>query len=360
METISYKKFIAQLTDKAYREDVPLNGSFELTPLCNLDCKMCYVHLQDPSVRHRMLSGKQWIGLMEQAISKGMMTALLTGGEAMTHPDFWEIYMYLINQGISIRLKTNGLLLTEENVARLVEYEPYVIDVSLYGCNSESYLAVTGKDAYQTVVDNIRRAIAAGLQLRIMVTPSGYMSPWTEQVMELAKTFGVKVVVNSILFEPNENTDRHKEDFDLTEAENDRILQKKAELFPPKYMSPEEEADIYGAIEKRPDVQEKGLYCNGGRTTFAINWDGTMGPCLDFPRAIINAHPLSDGFAQAWHEVNQGMKNYAVPQKCHSCKLNNKCHYCPTQHSKVATQHQCDASVCAYWANVYKDNNKSR
>ena len=116
METISYKKFITQLTDKAYRADVPLNGSFELTPLCNLDCKMCYVHLQDPSVRHRMLSGKQWIGLMEQAISKGMMTALLTGGEAMTHPDFWEIYMYLINQGISIRLKTNGLLKTEENV----------------------------------------------------------------------------------------------------------------------------------------------------------------------------------------------------------------------------------------------------
>lgn len=360
METISYKKFITQLTDKAYREDVPLNGSFELTPLCNLDCKMCYVHLQDPSVRHRMLSGKQWIGLMEQAISKGMMTAMLTGGEAMTHPDFWEIYMYLINQGISIRLKTNGLLLTEENVARLVEYEPFLVDVSLYGCNSESYLAVTGKDAYQQVVDNIRRAIAAGLQLRIMITPSGYMSPWTEQVMELAKTFGVQVMVNSLLIDPNENTDRHKEDFDLTEVENDLIQQKRAELFPPKYMSPEEEADIYGAIEKRPDVQEKGLYCNGGRTTFAINWDGTMGPCLDFPRAIINAHPLSDGFAHAWQEVNQGVKNYAVPQKCHSCKLNTKCHYCPSQHSKVAAQHLCDASVCAYWANVYKDNNKSK
>ena len=357
METISYKKFIAQLTDKAYREDVPLNGSFELTPLCNLDCKMCYVHLQDSSVRHQMLSGKQWIGLMEQAISKGMMTAMLTGGEAMTHPDFWEIYMYLINQGIHIRLKTNGLLLTEENVARLVEYEPYMVDVSLYGCNSESYLAVTGRDAYQQVVDNIRRAIAAGLQLRIMITPSGYMSPWTEQVMELAKTFGVQVVVNSILLDPNENTDRHKEDFDLTEAENDRILQKRAELFPPKYMSPEEEADIYGAIEKRPDVQEKGLYCNGGRTAFAINWDGTMGPCPDFPLAIINARPLSDGFVQAWQEVNQGVKNYAVPQKCHSCKLNTQCHFCPKQHSKVAALHLCDASICAYWANVYKDNN---
>ena len=30
---------------KARHMDVPLMGSFELTPLCNLDCKMCYVHL---------------------------------------------------------------------------------------------------------------------------------------------------------------------------------------------------------------------------------------------------------------------------------------------------------------------------
>jgi len=73
---------MAQLSDKAFKQDVPLNGNFELTPLCNLDCKICYVHLQDPSVRHRMLSGEQWIALMQQAIDRGMMVALLTGGEA--------------------------------------------------------------------------------------------------------------------------------------------------------------------------------------------------------------------------------------------------------------------------------------
>ena len=36
--------------------------------------------------------------------------------------------------------------------------------------------------------------------------------------MELAKTFGVKVVVNSLLIEPNEGTDRHKADFDSTDV----------------------------------------------------------------------------------------------------------------------------------------------
>ena len=33
------------LNFKAREKNIPISGSFELTPLCNLDCKMCYVHL---------------------------------------------------------------------------------------------------------------------------------------------------------------------------------------------------------------------------------------------------------------------------------------------------------------------------
>ena len=184
MNTISYKKFITLLSENAYQQDIPSSGNFELTPLCNLDCKMCYVHLQDPSVKERMLSGKEWIGIMEDAINRGMINALLTGGEAMTHPDFWQIYMYLIDHGVTVRLKTNGILLNENHIERFKEYPPYLIDVSLYGCDSESYKTVTGSDVYELVVQNIRAAITAGLQIRLMITPSTYMSPWTERIME--------------------------------------------------------------------------------------------------------------------------------------------------------------------------------
>lgn len=344
METISYKKFIAQLTDKAYRADVPLNGSFELTPLCNLDCKMCYVHLQDPSVRHRMLSGKQWIGLMEQAISKGMMNAMLTGGEAMTHPDFWEIYMYLINQGISILLKTNGLLLTEENIARLVEYPPIQIDVSLYGCDSESYVAVTGVDAFERVSKNIKMAIDAGLSLQIMVTPSSYMSPWTNKVMECAKSFGVSVIVNGTLFAPHENTGRKLEDINISATEEIQIQEDRQELFPRDQYSDID--SFYGTEQDRPHISDKGLYCKAGRSGYTITWDGIMVPCIQFPRNIISANPLVDGFEHAWCAINQGVKEYAVPKECHSCKYNERCHYCPVAHQKSAALHQCDPKVC--------------
>ena len=40
----------SQVTEYLYRKataaGIPLSGTFELTPVCNLNCKMCYVRLE--------------------------------------------------------------------------------------------------------------------------------------------------------------------------------------------------------------------------------------------------------------------------------------------------------------------------
>ena len=350
MKTVAYKDFIKAFSEVAYVEDVPYTGSFEITPLCNLNCKMCYVHLSDSSVLERILSGEQWISIIEEAINQGMINALLTGGEAMMHPDFWKIYYYLTNNGISTRLKTNGLLLNRENIEKLTKYPPCIIDVSLYGCDRKSYKTVTGVDAYETVVGNIKMAIEAGLTLRIMVTPSSYMYPWIEKVIDLAKSFGVKVIVNSFLLPPNSDTKRNRKDFELTDVEIDHIQKiKNKVLYSDEIIHEDNNNNLFGNFSKRPDVAECGLYCNGGRTGFAMNWDGTMGPCISFPKEIICANPLEDGFFSSWKIVNNSIKNYTIPEECFSCPANNKCHYCPTKHGKYAIKHSCDPDVCSYW-----------
>ena len=352
MEQLPYREFIAMMQELTREADVPYSGSFELTPLCNLDCKMCYVHLQDASVRQRMLSGEQWLTIIRQAIDAGMMEACLTGGEAMTHSAFWDIYMYLLNHGIVTRVKTNGVLLNEEAVKRFQAYRPVQIDISLYGCDSESYVAVTGVDAYEQVVRNIRLAIEAGLHIQINITPSSYMSPWTERVMALAKSFDVNVMVSDTLIEPYKNTGRNKADFDISLEEELKIQEKWKELFSSGYSTGDHE--FFMKRLNRPMLSDKGLFCDAGRTGFAVNWDGAMLPCLSFPRDVVVAHPLRDGFRQAWSEVNEAMKNYEVPKACHSCELNDKCHYCPMHHPKVAAQHLCDSDYCNKLKAKYK------
>ena len=70
---------------KAREKGVPVSNQFELTPLCNFSCKMCYVHLD-----HGQMHGKQvlpvstWKKLMHDAWEAGMMLATLPGGDCLS------------------------------------------------------------------------------------------------------------------------------------------------------------------------------------------------------------------------------------------------------------------------------------
>jgi molybdenum cofactor biosynthesis enzyme MoaA len=143
------------------------------------------------------------------------------------------------------------------------EYPPYRIDVSLYGCDGESYKAVTGHDVYETVTTNIRAAIAEGLHVQLMIVPSAYMLPWVDRVMEYAGTFGADdVMVNGMLMEANLDTGRSMEDFGLSLEENERIHRRQRDMFPrkPKTQT-EEEAEFIAFIksfnaDSRPKISE--------------------------------------------------------------------------------------------------------
>ena len=47
--------------NRARKKGIPLKGQFELTPFCNLDCKMCYVHLNKEQMENKqLLDPEQW------------------------------------------------------------------------------------------------------------------------------------------------------------------------------------------------------------------------------------------------------------------------------------------------------------
>jgi len=99
----AYTRF---LNLQARKKGVPLHGVFELTPICNLDCKMCYVHLKPEQMGNQSLMPvKQWKALMTQAMDAGMMDATLTGGECLTYAGFDELYMHLHAGGVKVSIR---------------------------------------------------------------------------------------------------------------------------------------------------------------------------------------------------------------------------------------------------------------
>ena len=62
--------FEAQLQAYAKEHAVPLSANFELTPRCNFNCRMCYVHLSTERIVQlgRELNADEWIDLAQQAL----------------------------------------------------------------------------------------------------------------------------------------------------------------------------------------------------------------------------------------------------------------------------------------------------
>ena len=89
-----YGPLVHELHRRAAAQRQPVNGTFELTERCNLDCRMCYVRHSagDAARRTKELSASAWLELARQAIDNGMVFLLLTGGEVFLRPDFFEIY----------------------------------------------------------------------------------------------------------------------------------------------------------------------------------------------------------------------------------------------------------------------------
>lgn len=345
MDVVSHKQFRQMLADHAREHRIPLQGAFELTPVCNLDCKMCYVHLPEAAVKGRILSGDEWIALMDEAISAGMIYALLTGGEALTHPDFWKIYRHLNQKGIRIQLKTNGVLLCGENLKRLREMPPDAVDISLYGCNGEAYKAVTGQDVFEKVTENIRTMQEAGIPIRIMVTPNRAMMPWVEDTIRLANSYGVQVRVNGILIQPQKETRRNLEESALSVEEYWQISQMTRKILQMDVSLMDEEP-----TEKpiRSAFSKIGLACTAGKSTFMVRWKGYMAPCLAFPEGIFEQDIRNLGFMEAWKRMSGEVETYEIPEECNTCDLKEKCSYCPSTHGIYAGKHQCNHEFCRY------------
>lgn len=68
---------------KAMKDRAPIHGSFELTPRCNLNCKMCYIRMSEKEMcsAGREWTANQWIDFGKVCRDKGMLFLLLTGGE---------------------------------------------------------------------------------------------------------------------------------------------------------------------------------------------------------------------------------------------------------------------------------------
>ena len=166
---MTFEELRKKLVKDAAKIGIPIAGEFELTPYCNLKCKMCYVREDSPK---KELSTREWITIIEQARNNGMMFCLFTGGEILTRKDFVKIYETTYDLGVRISLFTNGTLITEEIIEVFKKRPPELISITLYGGSNETYFKVTGdKTGFDKVKAGISLLKSASLKIVVRTIP---------------------------------------------------------------------------------------------------------------------------------------------------------------------------------------------
>lgn len=337
-----YQAVRTYLNFRARETGTPISGLFELTPLCNLDCKMCYVHLNRAQMQEKqLLPPEVWESLMAQAIDSGMMYAKLSGGECLTYPDFQRLYLFLRNRGIETGILTNGTLLDQKMADFFRENPPASIQLTLYGASEEAYAQVTGHRSFGLVMENIRRLLAYGLPLSVTVTPNAFMTDGPE-IIRLVHSLGLTPQINSGLMNPREETGRSNLDADIdTYIQLHKLNRALGGQTLPTPCDEDTLPDPGGISQDIPC----GVTCGAGRSGFSIGWDGTMRPCNTFPNIAENALEL--GFSGAWNRIHQQAIRFPLPIECTKCTYKESCGTCLAEHAAGAPIGHASPIVCA-------------
>lgn len=334
-----YLNFRARMCGQVY------SGGFELTPLCNFDCKMCYVHLTKGQMEReaKLLTTQQWIRIMEQAVDAGMMHADLTGGECLSYAGFKDVYLYLRSRGVEVSVLTNGQLITEEMADFFAQYPPSVVQITVYGSDEDSYEAVTGHRAFADVKAAIERLKKRNIRLFLPITPNRYMQKDTHTLMEFLRAQNVRYGIGTGSLPAHPNTGR-----DLKTYAPELELYVKLYLdeqqylcsLDPSQMAPRLQVDYVPTGFK----QNSRIPCSSGLCTFHINWKGEMSPCIPF--YSINRSVLEHGFEDCWNWIKQQMTRYEPPAECEKCANKLLCASCPAERTFGVLNGPLNRAVC--------------
>ncbi len=332
------RSFTAYLNAVARRDKLPLSGTFELSPVCNLVCKMCYVRKTPSEVAAHarpILTLNQWKTIGDQALDSGLLFLLLTGGEPFLWPDFRALYEYLHRRGALISVNSNGSLISQEAVKWLTDHPPSRVNITLYGASDEAYQRLCGaKNVYHRVAANIDRLLQAGIQVKLNASMTPYNVDDMAGIVAFAQQRDRLLEVGTYMFPPIRRDaasvgagDR----FTPEQAARYNLEHKRLTMEPEQYRKYLEQAargivPAPGLDESCVDPLDGTVKCAAGRGSFWITWDGFMLPCGMVPEPKADVVQL--GFDRAWRLTVRQTEQIRLSGVCQACPDRKVCHSC--------------------------------
>lgn len=320
-----------KLALKAQAKRIPINGSIELLPLCNMKCDMCYVRLskEEMDKQGRLRTWKEWLEIGRQMKESGTLFLLLTGGEPLMFPDFRKLYLGLRNLGMAITINTNATLLNEDWASFFGKYKPRRMNITLYGSNENAYRNLCHyPEGFEKTITAIKLLLAQGVDVKLASSLAKNNREDMIRIIEIGETLGVPVRIDTYMMPAQ------RERF-LPYNEQARLDPKTAAQVRIQILKNEMGTSLFSKyvdkmiFEVEHILPEEGpgkVGCMAGSCSFTINWQGLMRPCVVLSEPSVSV--FEHGFAKAWEQTHKAVSQIRTSSVCHSCNLRPICRTC--------------------------------
>ncbi len=347
-------KFTEYLHSKASITKTPISGTFELSPLCNMDCKMCYIKMSKEKQESiaRLRTKEEWIELAQKAKEKGLLFLLLTGGEPFLVKDFKKLYIELHKMGFCISINSNGTMIDEDVIEWLKHYPPMRINMTLYGASDETYVRLCNNPkGFTQVTKAISLLKENNIQVKLNCSVTPYNKDDLKDIIRFAEEHDLIVQATSYMFPP-----LRKDETKI--GKNDRLTAEDAALYGAyisaysngfdrfkEYIESGQLA-LYDADDDCGVVEGDHMRCRAGITSFWMTWEGKMLPCGMIPDGGLD--PWEVGFDEAWENAKKIVSEIKLPVKCAGCGKKDECKACAAMvYTETGTydkvpQYRCD------------------
>lgn len=321
-----------KLFDRALNEKIPIYGVLELTPLCNMNCDMCYVRLSKEEMNRlgKLRTLKQWLMLAKEMREAGVLFVLLTGGEPLLYPWFKELYLGLKELGMIVTINTNGTLIDEKWVDFFSQHKPRRINITLYG-DSETYYdhLCHYRGGFTKCIQAIQSLKEAGVAVKINGSLTKANCTSQDGILKIGKELDVPVRIDTYMCPGIRERNKpfaFQSRMDPKTAAKSRINVLYQEMGSAVFK--ESCALEFSKIKETRENKEgiTGLSCKAGKCSFTINWQGLMRPCVVMNEPSIDV--FKTGFLESWKLLMEKCELLKGISECGNCKLRKVCNTC--------------------------------
>lgn len=302
----------------------------EITKKCNLNCLHCGSDCtRDNNAAE--LTTESWIKIIDHVKHQfsSSVAVIITGGEPLMHKDVFEIGKHISENSMRWGMVTNGILLNNNNLEKLIQAGISSITLSLDGLESAHDWLRNQKGAYEKTMNALELVVASTIELKDVVT---CVSPRNlDQLDDIATLLIEKGIKEWRLFRifPSGRAFNNAE-LELSFEDTQKMLQwieVNKPLLHRRGLNINLSCEGWVPFERDSKLRDYSFFCRSGINIASILSDGSITGCSNNSSGFYVGNILTDNLRYLWENKFDifRQKEWLKETVCNNCQYLNEC-----------------------------------